>query len=217
MPAPGAPWYYRCLQRIVVFLCRTLARWDLQGVEHVPPRGPVIVAANHLYLIDVAILFAAIPRRLTVFAADKWRGTPGGWLMDLVASAIYVKRGEVDRHALGQALAVLRAGEGLGVAPEGTRSPTGALQPGKDGVAYLAGRSGAPVLPVASWGQEQVLRCWPRLRRPAVHVHIGEPLLLPPEAARARASELAVYTETIMLTLARMLPEKYRGVYAGRV
>jgi 1-acyl-sn-glycerol-3-phosphate acyltransferase len=217
MVAPGAPWHYRCLQRVVGWLVRTLAHWDLTGLEHVPAEGALIVAPNHIFLLDVVIMFVAIPRRVTAFAAEEWRGTPGGRLMDLVASPIYVQRGEVDRQALSKALAVLRGGGTLGVAPEGTRSRTGGLQAGKDGVAYLAGRSGALVLPVASWGQEQVLHRWARLRRPVVHVHIGQPLRLPPEAVRARPAELAAYTEQIMLALARMLPAEYRGVYASKV
>lgn len=212
MPLP-----YRFLRRLVWVLFRALTQLDVTGLEHIPETGALIVAPNHIFILDVALVFAVIPRRLVAFAAEKWQGTPAGWLLQAVANAIFVSRGEVDRRALTCALAVLRAGGALGVAPEGTRSRSAGLIEGKDGLAYLASRSDAAILLVATWGQEQVFHCWRRLRRPVIHVRIGEPFRLPPEAAQARAVDLGAYTDQIMLTLARMLPAEYRGVYAGRV
>jgi len=78
-------------------------------------------------------------------------------------------------------------------------------------------RTGATIIPVAAWGQEQALGAWRRLKRPDIHIHIGEPFRLPAGAERARTAELHGYTDELMMTLARMLPEKYRGVYADRV
>ena len=117
---------------------------------------------------------------------------------------------------MNQALELLRAGGAVAVAPEGTRSRTGGLQQGRDGAVYLASRTGAAIIPVAAWGQERAFDAWRRLRRPEIHVRIGEPILLPPGAERARTAELHGYTDELMLTLARMLPEQYRGVYADR-
>ncbi len=211
---PPAYWLF---WKLVRGLFRVLTRLDLQGEENVPRSGALIVSLNHIFILDALVIFAAVPRRMTVFAARKWRRTPFGWLMTLVARAIYVNRGEVDRVALSKALAVLRDGGTLGVAPEGTRSRTGGLAAGKDGVVYMASRTGALILPIAIWGQEQIFRAWAHLHRASVHVHIGQPIRLSPEAARARTAELGGYTEQLMLTLARMLPPEYRGVYAGKV
>ncbi len=211
------PPLYRFLRWLMLGLLRGLTRFDLAGVENVPATGALIVAPNHIYTLDVVVVFAGVPRRMIAFAGEHWRGTPAGWLLQVVANAIFVQRGAVDRRALGEALAVLQAGGALGVAPEGTRSPSGALIPGKSGVAYLAARSGAWILPVAAWGQETIFRSWLRLRRPEVHVHIGPALRLPPAAAHARTADLAEYTDQIMLALARLLPPAYRGVYAARV
>jgi 1-acyl-sn-glycerol-3-phosphate acyltransferase len=217
MAAPHAPWFYRQLQRILRWSFSRPTRFIVTGTEQVPVSGAVIIAPNHVHLLDVVVMFVAMPRHVTVFAAEKWRNTPGGWLMQLVAHVIYVARGGVDRQALAEALQVLRAGEALGLAPEGRRSPNGALQPGKDGLVYLASRSGAPILPVATWGQEHIWWSWRHLQRPEIHVHIGEPIRVPPEAASARGGDLTSYTDQIMLALARMLPERYRGTYAGRI
>ena len=123
----------------------------------------------------------------------------------------------MDRQALGEALALLKAGAVLGVAPEGTRSRTGGLLKGRSGIFYLAGRAGVPIVPAVMWGQEQVMPGWIRLRRAQVHLHIGPPIYLPPEAARFRTADLDAHTEQLMLTMARMLPAQYRGVYADMV
>jgi 1-acyl-sn-glycerol-3-phosphate acyltransferase len=137
--------------------------------------------------------------------------------MQLVTKTIFVARGEVDRHALGQALEVLKSGGVMAIAPEGTRSRTGGLQEGRSGVVYLAARSSAPIVPAAMWGQEKVMPGWVRLRRAPVHITFGPPIILPAEAAHFRAAELDSYTEELMLTLGRMLPPEYRGVYARKV
>lgn len=215
--AKDAPFIYRFLQRVIWVVVRVIVRPDLTGVERVPAIGPLIISCNHLHALDIPTVALAIPRWPAVFAADKWRRTLGGWIMEHGTRVIYVTRGEADREAMNQALAVLRAGGTLAVAPEGTRSRTGGLQPGRDGAVYLASRTGATILPVAAWGQEQALDAWRHLKRPAIHVRIGEPIHLPPGAERARTAELHGYTDDLMLTLARMLPAEYRGVYAERV
>lgn len=208
---------YHCVRHFILFLIKVLTRLDVQGLERTPAEGPLIVAANHLHVLDAPIVFALVPRRLTAFAADKWRDKVAGWLMRVVANAIFVARGEPDRLALDAAMKVLQRGGALGLAPEGTRSRTGGLLPGKNGAAYLASRSGAVILPMAIWGQERAMRDWAHLRRPIVHVRIGEPLQLPNESRNARSVELQGYTNQIMLAIARMLPPEYRGVYTDKV
>jgi 1-acyl-sn-glycerol-3-phosphate acyltransferase len=215
--ARDAPFIYRFLQRLIWAVAHVIARVDVTGFEHVPVTGPLIVSCNHLHALDIPAVGVVIPRWQAVFAADKHRGKLGGWFLEHVTRVIYVARGEADREAMGRALEVLRSGGALAVAPEGTRSRTGGLQAGRHGAVYLACRTGATIIPVAAWGQEQALGAWRRLRRPDIHIHIGEPFLLPAGAERARTAELHGYTDELMMTLARMLPEKYRGVYADRV
>jgi 1-acyl-sn-glycerol-3-phosphate acyltransferase len=211
------PVHHRFGQWFVFSFFSVLSHMDVRGRENIPQSGPLIIAANHMHAFDLPIVFALVPRRQTVFAANKWRGKFGGWLMQTFADAIFVERGEPDRDAIAKALEVVRQGGVLGVAPEGTRSRTGGLIAGKPGTVYLASRSGAPILPIVVWGQEQAMRSWAHLRRPEIHVRIAKPLSLPPGTEHARSAELASYTEQLMLILARMLPEDYRGVYAERV
>ena len=117
-----------------------------------------MVSCNHLHSLDIPAVGLVIPRWQAVFAADKWRGGLGGWIMEHATRVIYVARGEADREAMNQALEVLRAGGAVAVAPEGTRSRTGGLQQGRDGAVYLASRTAATIIPVAAWGQEQRLK-----------------------------------------------------------
>jgi 1-acyl-sn-glycerol-3-phosphate acyltransferase len=211
------PVHYRFGHWFAGTFFRVTCRMDVKGREHIPRTGPLIVAANHMHALDPPVVFAIMPRRQTVFAANKWRGKFAGWIMQVFADAIFVERGEPDRQAIARALEVVRQGGALGVAPEGTRSRTGGLIEGKPGTVYLASRSGAPILPIVVWGQEKAMQQWARLRRPEIHVRIAEPMRLPPDAERARSADLASYTDQLMITLARMLPEEYRGVYASRV
>ncbi len=126
-------------------------------------------------------------------------------------------RGEPDREALAESLKELKAGGSLAVAPEGTRSRQRGLQEGHDGASYLASRTEAVIVPVAVWGHETTFEAWRRLRRPNVFVSFCDPIVLPPSAARARTGELHLYTEQIMIAIARKMPSEYWGVYADRV
>jgi len=130
------------------------------------------------------------------------------------SGAIWVRRGEVDRHALRESLAVLKRGEVLGLAPEGTRAgESHALQEGKAGAAYVATRADVTIVPAGIAGTEKIKTSLLRLRRPRVRVAIGEPFHLP-ESGHVRSEELHAYTHIIMQHIAELLPEQYRGVYA---
>jgi 1-acyl-sn-glycerol-3-phosphate acyltransferase len=191
-----------------------LCRVHIAGRENVPPQGPLLLVTNHLSRLDPPLICVAVPRQVRVFIGQKYRKVlPLRWFVESL-DAIWVRQNEPDVPALRLALGHLAHGGLLGVSPEGTRSQrTHALIPGKDGPAFLAGRSGAPILPVAVWGTEHAFRELGRLRRPDLYLRIGKPFRLP-AAGRARGAQLAVFTEQIMCAIAALLPEAYRGVYA---
>lgn len=204
----------RVARGVIGSLFRTLAPIEVTGLERIPRDGAVIIAVNHLSMLDVAVLLTVLPRRGVCLATDNLRQYP--WLRWFLAigQTIYVRRGEADREALAKGRAVLGAGGLLGLAPEGTRSKTGGLLRGQVGAAWLAAEASAPIVPVAVWGQERIGRNLRRLRRTRVHVCVGEPVAV--ALGERTATVLQEATERVMLALARMLPEKYRGVYADR-
>lgn len=186
---------------------RLLMRLDVQGMERFP-EPPMLVTANHLSYFDVAAMTPYLPPGVIGMAAEKYRGT---WMEPIfrVNALIWVKQFSADRDALRKALMVLEHGAALAIAPEGTRSKTGGLIEGRDGAAFLATRANVPIVPVAVWGTEKVLkRPWPK-----VHLRIGRPYRLP--EGRAKGPQLSEYTERIMCALAALLPEDYHGVYRG--
>ncbi len=209
------PWLYRFTRALIWILLRLLFHIEIVGAEHLRrTKGPLLVVTNHLHWLDPPIVFAILPLRTTVFAGEKWGVHPiFGPLFRAIGNAIFVNRGEVDRQALGKALAVLNAGGVLGIAPEGTRSRAGVLQRGRSGTAYLASRTGAPILPIGISGQEKAFRSLLRLRRPTIRVVVGEPFTLPGTPNRVKGDQLDAYTEQIMRRLAELLPPEYRGVY----
>ncbi len=200
------------VKRVLSLAFGLLARVEVTGLENLPRSGPVLLAVNHLSMMDLPLLVTIVPRRGICLAADRLQEQPWArWFLDL-AHSIYVRRGEADQDALDKALAVLRAGRLLGVAPEGTRSRSG-LARGHSGLAYLAAAAPAPILPVAAYGQERIPGNAKRLRRTRVEVRIGS--LIQVEPGEKAAAELRRITDRVMEAIAAMLPPAYRGVYAG--
>jgi 1-acyl-sn-glycerol-3-phosphate acyltransferase len=212
------PWRVRFLHNLARFGLRLFTRMEVSGVENIPASGVTMMIMNHLHWLDPVIGVAIVERPAVMFTADKWEHRPViGDVIRWSQRAIFVARGEPDRQALAQAIEVLKRGDILALAPEGTRSKTGALQEARDGAAYLASRTGATIVPVTAYGQELAERRWKRLRRPRIVVTVGEPFRLDGTPNKARGQQRALYTEEMMLRLARMLPPEYRGVYADQV
>ena len=212
------PRWLFALSRSFRLLLRLLCKFDVQGEEYATLQPPYILVANHLSWLDVVLMFALLHHKTAVFAAEKWQRHPlVRPLFRGLGHAIFVQRGGIDRQALRAALAWLKRGGALGIAPEGTRSPVHALQAGKEGTAYLARRAAVPILPVVGWGQEKALAAWLRGHRPAIHVRFGAPFRLPAQEKGRRAAQWRADTEMIMLRLAVLLPPEYQGVYRDKV
>jgi len=211
-------------------LARLLTRLRIEGDVANLPKGPLIVAANHASSADPPIIGAFM---------NGWLDRPVNWLgkrelleLPVVGwfmrqAAIHpVDRRRADVDSFRTAMRVLESGNVLFVFPEGTRSRDGALQEVREGVAVLALRSGAPVLPV---GIADTDRFWPKghlLPRPGreVTVRLGTPFVVADELGvdpadagdgRDRRARKAAATRLIMTRIAELLPPRQRGVYAA--
>lgn len=182
-----------------------LFRLEVTGAEHVPPTGPVLLAGNHSGLLDGPLVFLLAPRPPVLFTKSEMFVGVGarvfGWL-----GCIPVHRGQPDRTALQAGLRALTSGQALGVFPEGTRG-TGSLEQVADGLAYLALRSGAPVVPIAVTGTSVALPrgTWrPRLRTP-VRVAFGPPVPLSVAGDPRARSTVRAAAEQLRLALVEHL------------
>ncbi|GAA3343695.1 lysophospholipid acyltransferase family protein [Amorphoplanes nipponensis] len=218
---------HRLTRALLVPVSRLAFRPVVEGREHVPPAGPVILAANHLSFLDSFLIPLVAPRPVAFLAKAEYFTRPGplGRLTGaalLGLGAVAVPRGEhrAAQAALETALGVLREGRAFGIHPEGSRSRDGRLYRGRTGVAWLALASGAPVVPVAVLGTDRVQPVGARLPRPGrVTVRFGAPLHFPaPGGHAARARRAA--TDRIMTEIGRLSGQPQAGCYnelsAGR-
>lgn len=193
------------VRRLGVVLARALFRLQIRGIDHVPRTGPVLLAGNHSGILDGPLVFFLAPRPAVLLTKSEvfvgiW-ARPMGWL-----GLVPVHRGAVDRAALKAGLAELQEGGVVGVFPEGTRG-TGAFEQISDGLAYLALRSGAAVVPVAVTGTAAALprgRVVPRLRAP-VTVTFGGPVRLDVEGDPRARRTVSLAAERLRIALVEHL------------
>jgi 1-acyl-sn-glycerol-3-phosphate acyltransferase len=207
-------------RRVLRFLIRNigftiLAKIDqVEGLENVPASGSAIMMINHINFVDPFVVINILPRNLVPMAKVEVYDYPIVGIFPRMYGVIPVQREEFDRRAIQGALEVLQAGEIILVAPEAHRGP--ALRQGKEGVAYLATRGNAPIVPVAIDGTTgyPTLPFKSRWRKPGAIVKFGRPFRLNSQGKRADKEMLRQMTDEAMYILSAMLPEYRRGFYA---
>ena len=207
----------RVLRFLIRILLNLIARFELHGKENVPLTGGMIIASNHIGILDIIMVYYGIDRTdLFIPVAEKWEKI--GWIRWLGAhlNFLFVDRYNPDLKALRKMIALMNEGKCLVIAPEGTRSRVGSLIEGKPGVAYLAARSRFPVVPVGITGTEDqtILGNIKKLRKSRITLTGGKQFVIPPLPNKDRDAALQQYTDEIMCRIAAVLPEKYRGIYA---
>jgi 1-acyl-sn-glycerol-3-phosphate acyltransferase len=185
---------------------RLFMKIDVQGLEHLPPDGPVVIACNHVTNFDVFPMQLSLPRPIFFMAKAELFKFP---LMDVALrnlGAFPVYRGEKDAWAMRHAREVLQQGQTLGMFPEGTRNKSLGLGVAKTGTARMAIETGSPIVPMVLIGTDGFFKGFPR--RTSVTVK-----LLPPLQAYPGETPLAL-TDRLMFSMAAELPKEMRGVYA---
>lgn len=210
---------YRLARFIVRLILRLVARLELHGYENVAGlEGGALAVSNHLGRLDVALVYYYLDRRdILVLVAEKYQKSALIRWFAKAFGAVFVDRFNADLNAMRIALNHLKQGKVLVLAPEGTRSRTGALIEARSGASYLAARSGVWVVPIGVYGSEDkaVLDALRHFRRARICARIGKPFKLPPLKGDDREATLRAYTDEMMCRIAALLPERYRGVYAN--
>jgi 1-acyl-sn-glycerol-3-phosphate acyltransferase len=171
---------YWVIKLVLTPILRVIVRVRIDGKEHLPRSGPVILAANHRSFLDSIFIPLVVSRRVTFVAKAEYFDDPKtAWFFRGVGQ-IPIRRegGSASQGALQAATEVLEAGAVFGIYPEGTRTRDGKLHRGHTGVARLALATGAPIVPVGLVGTDEVQpvdRRMPRLFR-TVRVRFGEPI-----------------------------------------
>jgi 1-acyl-sn-glycerol-3-phosphate acyltransferase len=206
--------FWRC---VIVSLMPLMARVTVTGRENVPDSGPTILMINHISFVDPIVVTGLIRRPVISLAKKELLDNPITALVIRTYGLITVDRGEVDRRALDTVIALIRGGYLILIAPEGTRRPEGLARP-HDGLAYVAHKTDAVIVPVSIYGAEDYLARWKRFRPAHIGVHFGQPFrfTLPPDVRRLdRAAREAMMDEAMYL-IAQGIPESHaekRGVY----
>ena len=204
----------------VVFrlIFRLLGRVNISGKENIPTGKPYVVAMNHVSIYDPPLVAAFWPEQLEIIGASDVFQKPGQGQILKAYGVIPVHRGDYDRVLFTKIISVIRAGYPLLIAPEGGRSHVPGMKRAMPGISYIIEQTHVPIVPVGIVGTTEDF--WQRARRgerPPLALHIGKPILLPEIIAKGTEKhELRQQNaDLVMRYLAGLLPEEYRGVYAG--
>jgi len=209
------------LKTIFRGIFHSLARVRVVGEENIPYGKPYIAAMNHVSIYDPPFVAAFWPEYLEIIGAIDVFGKPGQGQLLRLYGVIPVHRGDYDRSLFTKLISILKSGRPLLIAPEGGRSHEPGLRPAKPGIAYLVEKTGVPVIPVGIVGTTEDF--WQRARhaqgaqKPLLEMHIGKPISLPLINTRGTEKHADRHrnADLVMSNLAGLLPEEYRGVYAG--
>ncbi|MGA2522012.1 MAG: lysophospholipid acyltransferase family protein [Acidimicrobiales bacterium] len=213
------PFVYRAVRAAAHAVNRGYWRVEVEGAEHVPATGPVVLAPVHRSFMDFFVVSEVTPRKIFYMAKDEmWRSRLLASFLDAVG-AFPVHREAADRLALDRAQDVLERGDVLILFPEGTRRVGPVVEDLHEGAAFLAARTGAVVVPIGIGGTAAAMPKGSKFVRPVkVHVVVGEPLAAPERSARGRVPRTQVHalTERLCQELQALYDEAERRAAAAR-
>lgn len=209
---------FRQIARLIMKLLKFLFMdATVTGMDNFPAKGPAVVVINHLGDADAVLVGASIPYMIEAMGKIELNDH---WFVGPVFRAygiIWVHRGRPDRKAIRAALDGLAEGRLVLIAPEGRQSVIGGLEDGNEGAAFLALKSGAPIVPMAMTGTENdhIYSHMKKRKRARVTLAVGKPFFLREQPDRQ--AMLREGTREIMESLASLLPESYRGNFKSQL
>ncbi len=216
---------YRLSRLVCLALLHLGWRPTIEGREHIPADGLLIVASNHLSFIDSIVIPLAVPRKVVFLAkAEYWEGrSPAAWprrLFFAAFEAVPVQRAQAEdaQASLDLARGVIERGDAFGIYPEGTRSRDGRLYRGRTGVGWLAMATGATVLPVGVIGTDRVQPIGATVPRPGrrITIRFGEPVLPSSYEKLAPGRARRELTDEVMERIADLSGQERAGTYNER-
>jgi 1-acyl-sn-glycerol-3-phosphate acyltransferase len=187
---------YHTVRTIVTVFCRVWCRMSIDGRDNLPTEGPFILAPTHRSIIDTPVSSGVYRRRMRFMGADKWWSNKYFGKLLSALGGFPVSRGTADREALKRCIAVIEGGEPLVLFPEGERKSGPIVQPLFEGAAYIAMKTGVPIVPIGIGGSERVMPKGARFIHPRkLYVMVGKPLHVPTTGSakeqRAAARQLS--------------------------
>lgn len=191
---------YRFVRALIVGFSRLYWRLSIEGREHIPSEGPFVLAPVHRSNVDFAIASTVTKRRMRFMGKDSlFKVKPFAAFISALG-AYPVHRGAADREALRKTVEMIQGGEPVVIFPEGTRQSGPEVQKLFEGAAYLATRTGVPIVPVGIGGSEKAMPKGAKLLYPTkVTVVIGPPLHPTPPPEGKRTSRRAIHELTEQL------------------
>ena len=201
------------LRKKIGFLIHRLGNLEVHGLENLPKSGPVIIAANHFNFVDPPLLIYTTPR-MVEFIGGAQRPNSPFWAKQIPKwyGFIHAFRGGYGRSTFRQSLDVLKQNGVLGIFPEGGSWAT-LLRPARPGLAYLATKSGAPVVPISIIGAENLIGGEKRPVKIIYHKPLQAPVITATGTARRKA--LDEFSQEIMCYIASGLPDNQRGMFSS--
>lgn len=209
---------HRAATILIRIILSSVCRVHAEEVKSVPRKGPLIVVVNHINFLEVPLLYTYLhPRpQSSLVKAETWENPFLGGLADMW-NAIPIRREGVDSTAFRAAERVLRSGNLLLVAPEGTRTVDGKLRRGKQGVVLLAAGGRVPVMPLVHFGGEMFLQNLRRGRRTDFTFRTGPIFHIKASRRELSSEKRQNAVDEIMGLMASLLPPRYRGYYEHRI
>jgi 1-acyl-sn-glycerol-3-phosphate acyltransferase len=200
---------------IIRMIARILLKIDAKELQKVPMQGPLLAVANHVNFLDAPVVIAFLHPRPTTGLVKKesWDNPLHAFLFN-IWGGIPIDREIADFAAFRAAKAAIKEGKILAVAPEGTRSEDGRMVRGKPGIAMLAKQCDVPIMPFAYFGHENFVDNLKKFKRTPMHIRVGKLFKINWEGKSRDKETLQEVTDAIMLEVADLLPEEYRGAYS---
>lgn len=207
----------RVMLPILRGIVNTLCNVTINGLEHIPKSGPTLLISNHLSFYDPGIV-TAVPQNRYVISMSKIEAIRNPVIRFVVAlwGNYYIRRGTVDRQALTNSIELIKSGQMVWIAPEGTRNPDGLGEP-KDGIAYIASKANATLVPMSIIGIGNLHHQMRRLSRTSVEVNLGEAFRFKIPAGKRLRNVRSQMVHEAMYRIAHTIPDDHaplRGLFA---